>query len=154
MATTTELTTELTNKRAAVETLVVLSRQDLLTHSALLVPSIGSLFQPDLAAMAHTKPDLIIASTSPPAMLQPALSTAEGNAQAVQAVGNTYVPMHTSLGHMAFGVEQVRKDVATNLGYTPATITTPDLLPPVIARAFGLLVALPCCPVSGRCSKP
>lgn len=62
---------------------------------------------------------LVLRFTTP----QTVLSTAEGNAQAVQAVGNTYVPMHASLGHMAFGVEQVRKDVATNLGYTPATYT-------------------------------
>jgi len=60
---------------------------------------------------------LVLRFTTP----QTVLSTAEGNSQAVQAVGNTYVPMHASLGHMAFGVEQVRKDVAANLGYTPAT---------------------------------
>lgn len=29
------------------------------------------------------------------------------------------MPMHASLGHMAFGVDQVTKDIATNLGYTP-----------------------------------
>ncbi len=62
---------------------------------------------------------LVLRFTTP----QTVLSTAEGNAQAVQAVGNTYVPMHASLGHMAFGVEQVRKDVAANLGYTPASYT-------------------------------
>lgn len=60
---------------------------------------------------------LVLRFTAP----QTVLSTAEGNAQAVQAVGNTYVPMHASLGHMAYGVEQVRKDVAANLGYTPAS---------------------------------
>ncbi|ADW19254.1 protein of unknown function DUF105 [Desulfobulbus propionicus DSM 2032] len=62
---------------------------------------------------------LVLRFTTP----QTVLSTTEGNAQAVQAVGNTSVPMHASLGHMAFGVEQVRKDVAANLGYTPATYT-------------------------------
>lgn len=62
---------------------------------------------------------LVLRFTTP----QTVLSTAEGNAQAVQAVGNTSVPMHASLGHMAFGVEQVRRDVAANLGYTQATYT-------------------------------
>jgi adenosylcobinamide amidohydrolase/ABC-type Fe3+-hydroxamate transport system substrate-binding protein len=60
---------------------------------------------------------LVLRFTSP----QRVLSTADDNPQAVQAVGNTYVPMHASLGHMAFGVDQVRKEVAANLGYTPAT---------------------------------
>nr|WP_320012183.1 adenosylcobinamide amidohydrolase [uncultured Desulfobulbus sp.] len=50
---------------------------------------------------------------------QAILSTIDGNRDAVQAVGNTYVPMHASLGHMAFGVDQVTDDIATNLGYTP-----------------------------------
>lgn len=62
---------------------------------------------------------LVLRFTAP----QTVLSTAESNAQAVQAVGNTYVPMHASLGHMAYGVEKVRRDVAANLGYTPATYT-------------------------------
>ncbi|WP_448873702.1 adenosylcobinamide amidohydrolase [Desulfobulbus propionicus] len=52
---------------------------------------------------------------------QAILSTAEGNAGPVRAVGNTYVPMHASLGHMTYGIEQVRRDVAANLGYTPHT---------------------------------
>ena len=60
---------------------------------------------------------LVLRFTAP----QMVLSTAEVNPGPVQAVGNTYVPMHASLGHMAFGVTQVRKDVAANLGYTPAT---------------------------------
>ncbi|MBM9614823.1 adenosylcobinamide amidohydrolase [Desulfobulbus rhabdoformis] len=49
---------------------------------------------------------------------QAILSTIDGNRDAMQAVGNTYVPMHASLGHMAFGVDQVTADIATNLGYT------------------------------------
>ncbi len=60
---------------------------------------------------------LLLRFTTPQAIL----STAEGHSGPVQAVGNTYVPMHASLGHMAFGVEQVRRDVAANLGFTPAT---------------------------------
>ena len=60
---------------------------------------------------------LVLRFTTPQAVL----STAEDNGGPVQAVGNTYVPMHASLGHMAFGVEQVRRDVAANLGYTQAS---------------------------------
>jgi len=45
------------------------------------------------------------------------LSTLEGNKSGVRGVGNTYVSMHASLGHMAFGVEQAQTDIATNLGY-------------------------------------
>ena len=45
------------------------------------------------------------------------LSTLEGPLSGIQAVGNTYVPMHASLGHMAHGITQVQKDVAANLGF-------------------------------------
>jgi len=45
------------------------------------------------------------------------LSTLEGNRSGVRGVGNTYVPMHASLGHMAFGVEQAQAAIANNLGY-------------------------------------
>ena len=62
---------------------------------------------------------LVIRFSAPQAVL----STAEENSKPVQAVGNTFIPMHASLGHMAFGAEQVRQDIATNLGYTPATYT-------------------------------
>jgi iron complex transport system substrate-binding protein len=49
---------------------------------------------------------------------QDVLSTLEGNRSGVRGVGNTYVPMHASLGHMVFGVEQAQKAIANNLGYT------------------------------------
>ncbi len=62
---------------------------------------------------------LVIRFTAP----QSILSTIDGNLRGVRAVGNTYVPMHASLGHMAFGVDQVTKDIATNLGYTPKTFS-------------------------------
>lgn len=45
------------------------------------------------------------------------LSTLEGPLSGLRAVGNTYVPMHASLGHMAHGIDQVRKDIAANLGF-------------------------------------
>lgn len=45
------------------------------------------------------------------------LSTFEGNLSGVSAVGNTFVPMPASLGHMAYGVEQAREAIANNLGY-------------------------------------
>ncbi len=45
------------------------------------------------------------------------LSTLEGPLQAIKAVGNTYVPMHASLGHMIHGIAQVQRDVATNMGF-------------------------------------
>jgi adenosylcobinamide amidohydrolase/ABC-type Fe3+-hydroxamate transport system substrate-binding protein len=45
------------------------------------------------------------------------LSTLEGNKSGVWGVGNTYVSMHASLGHMAFGVEQAQTAIAINLGY-------------------------------------
>lgn len=60
---------------------------------------------------------LVIRFTTP----QVILSTAEENRGPVQAVGNTFIPMHASLGHMQFGVEQVRRDVAANLGYNRKT---------------------------------
>nr|WP_321467238.1 adenosylcobinamide amidohydrolase [uncultured Desulfobulbus sp.] len=60
---------------------------------------------------------LVVRFTRPQAIL----STIDGNLDGLQAVGNTYVPMHASLGHMAFGVAQVTTDVAENLGYTRAT---------------------------------
>lgn len=48
---------------------------------------------------------------------QDVLSTLEGYRSGVRGIGNTYVPMHASLGHMAFGVEQARAAIANNLGY-------------------------------------
>lgn len=45
------------------------------------------------------------------------LSTLEGNRSGVRGVGNTYVPMHASLGHMAYGIEQVQEAIADNLGF-------------------------------------
>jgi adenosylcobinamide amidohydrolase len=48
---------------------------------------------------------------------QAALSTFEGFLSDIEAVGNTYIPMHASLGHMAYGVDRARKDIAKNLGY-------------------------------------
>lgn len=46
-----------------------------------------------------------------------ALSTLEGMRTAVRAVGNTHVPMHASLGHMARGVAEAQPAIAGNLGY-------------------------------------
>nr|NJM04607.1 adenosylcobinamide amidohydrolase [Desulfobacula sp.] len=48
---------------------------------------------------------------------QNVLSTLEGSRSGIRAVGNTYVPMHASLGHMAKGVDQVKTAIAENLGY-------------------------------------
>ena len=48
---------------------------------------------------------------------QAVLSTLEGNLPAVRAVGNTYVPMHASLGHMANGIVPVQAAIAGNLGF-------------------------------------
>ncbi|RZB36577.1 MAG: hypothetical protein SRB2_02073 [Desulfobacteraceae bacterium Eth-SRB2] len=45
------------------------------------------------------------------------LSTLEGNRTGVRGVGNTHVPMHASLGHMAHGIEQVQGAIADNLGF-------------------------------------
>ena len=45
------------------------------------------------------------------------ISTLEGPRSAVLGVGNTYVPMHASLGHMARGITQVQKTIAENLGF-------------------------------------
>jgi len=44
-------------------------------------------------------------------------STLEGNRTGVRGVGNTYVPMHASLGHMAFGMDHAQAAIANNLGY-------------------------------------
>lgn len=51
---------------------------------------------------------------------QAVLSTLEGSLAAVRAVGNTYVPMHASLSHMAHGITQVQAAIAKNLGYAPS----------------------------------
>jgi adenosylcobinamide amidohydrolase/ABC-type Fe3+-hydroxamate transport system substrate-binding protein len=48
---------------------------------------------------------------------QNVLSTLEGSRSGIKAVGNTYVPMHASLGHMDKGVDQVKTTIAENLGY-------------------------------------
>ena len=45
------------------------------------------------------------------------ISTFEGPLSGVAGVGNTYVPMHASLGHMAFGVEPAREAIRKNLGF-------------------------------------
>ncbi len=47
-----------------------------------------------------------------------AVSTLEGFRPGVRGVGNTYVPMHASLGHMARGITDVQKAIAGNLGFT------------------------------------
>ncbi len=47
-------------------------------------------------------------------------STLEGGRTGIRAVGNSYVPMHASLGHMTRGIDTVRKSIASNLGYTGA----------------------------------
>ena len=49
------------------------------------------------------------------------ISTLEGPRPAVQGVGNTYVPMHASLGHMARGIGDVQKAIAGNLGFDTQT---------------------------------
>ena len=45
-------------------------------------------------------------------------STLEGDRTGIRAAGNSYVPMHASLGHMVRGIDTVRKTIAGNLGYT------------------------------------
>ena len=45
------------------------------------------------------------------------ISTLEGPRYNLRGVGNTYVPMHASLGHMAYGIEPVQKAIAENLGF-------------------------------------
>ena len=45
------------------------------------------------------------------------LSTLEGPRSNLRGVGNTYVPMYASLGHMAYGIEPVQKAIAENLGF-------------------------------------
>ncbi len=45
------------------------------------------------------------------------LSTFEGLREKVDGVGNTYIPMGASLGHMAFGPEPGKTAIAENLGY-------------------------------------
>ncbi|WP_319524922.1 adenosylcobinamide amidohydrolase [uncultured Desulfosarcina sp.] len=51
------------------------------------------------------------------------ISTLEGPRPAVQGVGNTYVPMHASLGHMARGISDVQKAIAGNLGFETQAYT-------------------------------
>lgn len=64
-------------------------------------------------ADAHYK-SLVVTFKRP----QEVLSTLEGGRSGVRAVGNTYVPMHASLGHMANGIDQVQEAVANNLGFS------------------------------------
>ena len=45
------------------------------------------------------------------------LSTLEGPRTNIKGVGNTYVPIHASLGHMAYGITQVQEAIAVNLGF-------------------------------------
>lgn len=55
---------------------------------------------------------------------QDLISTFEGNLSSVSAVGNTFVPMPASLGHMAYGVKQVRGAISNNLGFSSDEFAT------------------------------
>ncbi len=48
---------------------------------------------------------------------QTILSTFEGLRSQIAGVGNTYVPMGASLGHMTFGPHRAKAAIAANLGY-------------------------------------
>ena len=62
--------TDLLDALDRTELLVGLTRQDLLNHPWLRLTSMGSFFQPDLAAIEAARPDLIIASTSQQTLLR------------------------------------------------------------------------------------
>ena len=51
-------------------------------------------------------------------------STFEGNLSGILAAGNTYIPMHASLGQMAFGVDKAIAAIKKNLGYKDNEFTT------------------------------
>ncbi|MGD9160698.1 MAG: ABC transporter substrate-binding protein, partial [Desulfobacteraceae bacterium] len=51
-------------------------------------------------------------------------STFEGNLSNLIAAGNTYVPMHASLGQMAFGVDRAKAAIKKNLGFNENEFTT------------------------------
>ena len=55
---------------------------------------------------------------------QDLLSTFEGYLFGVSAVGNTFVPMPASLGHMVFGVAQVQEAIRNNLGFAKGEFAT------------------------------
>ncbi len=55
---------------------------------------------------------------------QTVLSTFEGLRENIRGCGNTFVPMAASLGHMRNGVEQVKKTLANNLGFSEQSFTT------------------------------
>jgi adenosylcobinamide amidohydrolase/ABC-type Fe3+-hydroxamate transport system substrate-binding protein len=55
---------------------------------------------------------------------QDVMSTLEGCLAGVSAVGNTYIPMPASLGHMAYGIVQVKKAIAANLGFAENEFVT------------------------------
>jgi len=55
---------------------------------------------------------------------QDLLSTLEGNLFGVSAVGNTFVPRPASLGHMTYGVAQVKAAIWNNLGFAEGEFAT------------------------------
>ena len=57
-------------------------------------------------------------------MPQDLLSTFEGSLSGVSAVGNTFIPMPASLGHMACGVAKVQQAIRNNLGFSEGEFAT------------------------------
>ncbi len=55
---------------------------------------------------------------------QTILSSFEGLRENIKGCGNTFVPMAAGLGHMRSGVEQVKKTLAKNLGFSEKSFTT------------------------------
>lgn len=55
---------------------------------------------------------------------QDVMSTLDGYLAGVSAVGNTYIPMPASLGHMAYGIAEVKKAIAVNLGFAENEFAT------------------------------
>lgn len=63
---------------------------------------------------------LVVRFTKP----QDILSTFEGNLANISAVGNTYIPMAASLGHMACGVAKAQTAIRNNLGFGDGAFAT------------------------------
>ena len=51
-------------------------------------------------------------------------STFDGSLSGIKGVANTYVPMHASLGQMAYGVSGAKEAVRKNLGFSGSGFTT------------------------------
>ncbi len=56
--------------------------------------------------------------------LQDIASTFDGYLTGIKGVANTYIPMHASLGQMAFGVSGAKEAVKRNLGFSGSGFTT------------------------------